>query len=146
MLIVSISSCNECGRSSALPSRFYELELNIQGHKNLTECVTEFLKVTFISCRVVFLSTARNHFGMLLRNIWFTRYDKWILIVVYQSITLSPVRPLVPLKGSFVRLLGGKWEDTWGSCVPYWNSENDQPAYRGHSFQMQRSHSLEHYR
>lgn len=42
------SSCNQCGRSSALPSRFYELELNIQGHKNLTECVTEFLKVNFI--------------------------------------------------------------------------------------------------
>ncbi|RVE72864.1 hypothetical protein OJAV_G00043450 [Oryzias javanicus] len=36
--------CNQCGRSSALPSRFYELELNIQGHKNLTECITEFLK------------------------------------------------------------------------------------------------------
>uniref|UniRef100_A0A8C5GT95 Ubiquitin carboxyl-terminal hydrolase 48 n=1 Tax=Gouania willdenowi TaxID=441366 RepID=A0A8C5GT95_GOUWI len=36
--------CNQCGRSSALPSRFYELELNIQGHKNLTECVTEFLE------------------------------------------------------------------------------------------------------
>lgn len=40
--------CNQCGRSSALPSRFYELELNIQGHKNLTECVTEFLKVTLL--------------------------------------------------------------------------------------------------
>lgn len=37
--------CNKCGRESPLPSRFYELELNIQGHKNLTECVTEFLKV-----------------------------------------------------------------------------------------------------
>lgn len=36
--------CNQCGRSSTLPSRFYELELNIQGHKNLTECITEFLK------------------------------------------------------------------------------------------------------
>ncbi|CAB1354090.1 unnamed protein product [Coregonus sp. 'balchen'] len=30
--------CNQCGRASPLPSRFYELELNIQGHKNLTEC------------------------------------------------------------------------------------------------------------
>ncbi|XP_056293514.1 ubiquitin carboxyl-terminal hydrolase 48 isoform X1 [Pseudoliparis swirei] len=39
-----VTVCNECGRSSALPSRFYELELNIQGNKNLTECVTEFLK------------------------------------------------------------------------------------------------------
>uniref|UniRef100_A0A3Q3QY39 Ubiquitin carboxyl-terminal hydrolase 48 n=1 Tax=Monopterus albus TaxID=43700 RepID=A0A3Q3QY39_MONAL len=39
-----VTVCNQCGRSSALPSRFYELELNIQGHKNLTECVTEFLK------------------------------------------------------------------------------------------------------
>uniref|UniRef100_A0A3P9K7M4 Ubiquitin carboxyl-terminal hydrolase 48 n=1 Tax=Oryzias latipes TaxID=8090 RepID=A0A3P9K7M4_ORYLA len=39
-----VTVCNQCGRSSALPSRFYELELNIQGHKNLTECITEFLK------------------------------------------------------------------------------------------------------
>uniref|UniRef100_A0A7N6B583 Ubiquitin carboxyl-terminal hydrolase 48 n=1 Tax=Anabas testudineus TaxID=64144 RepID=A0A7N6B583_ANATE len=39
-----VTVCNQCERSSALPSRFYELELNIQGHKNLTECVTEFLK------------------------------------------------------------------------------------------------------
>ncbi|XP_035770027.1 ubiquitin carboxyl-terminal hydrolase 48 isoform X1 [Neolamprologus brichardi] len=39
-----VTVCNQCGRSSALPSRFYELELNIQGHKSLTECVTEFLK------------------------------------------------------------------------------------------------------
>uniref|UniRef100_A0A671SSH2 Ubiquitin carboxyl-terminal hydrolase 48 n=1 Tax=Sinocyclocheilus anshuiensis TaxID=1608454 RepID=A0A671SSH2_9TELE len=39
-----VTVCNQCGRESPLPSRFYELELNIQGHKNLTECVTEFLK------------------------------------------------------------------------------------------------------
>uniref|UniRef100_A0A3Q3GML1 Ubiquitin carboxyl-terminal hydrolase 48 n=1 Tax=Labrus bergylta TaxID=56723 RepID=A0A3Q3GML1_9LABR len=43
-----VTFCNQCGRSSALLSRFYELELKIQGHKNLNECVTEFLKVTFI--------------------------------------------------------------------------------------------------
>ncbi|XP_028855208.1 ubiquitin carboxyl-terminal hydrolase 48 isoform X1 [Denticeps clupeoides] len=39
-----VTVCNQCSRASSLPSRFYELELNIQGHKNLTECVTEFLK------------------------------------------------------------------------------------------------------
>ncbi|XP_075996333.1 ubiquitin carboxyl-terminal hydrolase 48 isoform X2 [Genypterus blacodes] len=39
-----VTVCNTCGRASALPSKFLELELNIQGHKNLTECVTEFLK------------------------------------------------------------------------------------------------------
>uniref|UniRef100_UPI0037E73434 ubiquitin carboxyl-terminal hydrolase 48 isoform X2 n=1 Tax=Semicossyphus pulcher TaxID=241346 RepID=UPI0037E73434 len=39
-----VTVCNQCGRSSALLSKFYELELNIQGHKNLNECVTEFLK------------------------------------------------------------------------------------------------------
>ncbi|XP_037534462.1 ubiquitin carboxyl-terminal hydrolase 48, partial [Nematolebias whitei] len=39
-----VTVCNQCGRSSARPSRFYELELNIQGHKNLAECITEFLK------------------------------------------------------------------------------------------------------
>lgn len=39
-----VTVCNLCGRSSALSSRFYELELNIQGHKNLTDCIIEFLK------------------------------------------------------------------------------------------------------
>lgn len=39
-----VTVCNQCGRASSLPSRFYELELNIQGHKQLTDCVTEFLK------------------------------------------------------------------------------------------------------
>ncbi|XP_072571838.1 ubiquitin carboxyl-terminal hydrolase 48 isoform X3 [Paramormyrops kingsleyae] len=39
-----VTVCNQCGRSSLLPSRFYELELSIQGHKQLTECITEFLK------------------------------------------------------------------------------------------------------
>ncbi|KAG7279597.1 hypothetical protein CRUP_011690 [Coryphaenoides rupestris] len=39
-----VTVCNQCGRASPLPSRFYELELNIQGHKNLAECITEFLK------------------------------------------------------------------------------------------------------
>ncbi|KAJ8360631.1 hypothetical protein SKAU_G00171560 [Synaphobranchus kaupii] len=39
-----VTVCNQCGRASPLPSRFYELELNIQGHKQLTDCVTEFLK------------------------------------------------------------------------------------------------------
>lgn len=39
-----VTVCSQCGRASSRPSRYYELELNIQGHKNLTECVTEFLK------------------------------------------------------------------------------------------------------
>ncbi|KAL4658673.1 ubiquitin carboxyl-terminal hydrolase 48 isoform X1 [Arapaima gigas] len=39
-----VTVCNQCGRASLLPSRFYELELNIQGHKQLTDCITEFLK------------------------------------------------------------------------------------------------------
>ena len=47
-VLVSLYSCNQCGRASPLPSRFYELELNIQGHKNLTECITEFLKVPLV--------------------------------------------------------------------------------------------------
>lgn len=49
------SSCNQCGRESKLVSKFYELELNIQGHKQLTDCITEFLKVWagwFVSCAV----------------------------------------------------------------------------------------------
>ncbi|KAL2091610.1 hypothetical protein ACEWY4_013873 [Coilia grayii] len=43
-MISYVTICDQCGRSSCLPSRFYELELNIQGHKTLVECLTEFLK------------------------------------------------------------------------------------------------------
>ncbi|XP_077116588.1 ubiquitin carboxyl-terminal hydrolase 48 isoform X3 [Ranitomeya variabilis] len=39
-----VTVCSRCGRESRLLSMFYELELNIQGHKQLTDCVTEFLK------------------------------------------------------------------------------------------------------
>ncbi|XP_053136826.1 ubiquitin carboxyl-terminal hydrolase 48 isoform X3 [Hemicordylus capensis] len=39
-----VTVCNQCGRESKLISKFYELELNIQGHKQLSDCVTEFLK------------------------------------------------------------------------------------------------------
>uniref|UniRef100_A0A8C3T7W9 Ubiquitin carboxyl-terminal hydrolase 48 n=1 Tax=Chelydra serpentina TaxID=8475 RepID=A0A8C3T7W9_CHESE len=39
-----VTVCNQCGRESKLVSKFYELELNIQGHKQLTDCITEFLK------------------------------------------------------------------------------------------------------
>ncbi|XP_020857500.1 ubiquitin carboxyl-terminal hydrolase 48-like [Phascolarctos cinereus] len=39
-----VTVCNQCGRESKLFSKFYELELNIQGHKQLTDCITEFLK------------------------------------------------------------------------------------------------------
>ncbi|XP_052547662.1 ubiquitin carboxyl-terminal hydrolase 48 isoform X3 [Tympanuchus pallidicinctus] len=41
---VYVTVCNQCGRESRLVSKFYELELNIQGHKQLTDCLTEFLK------------------------------------------------------------------------------------------------------
>ncbi|XP_041275377.1 ubiquitin carboxyl-terminal hydrolase 48 isoform X7 [Onychostruthus taczanowskii] len=40
-----VTVCNQCGRESKLVSKFYELELNIQGHKQLTDCITEFLKL-----------------------------------------------------------------------------------------------------
>ncbi|KAM4704099.1 ubiquitin carboxyl-terminal hydrolase 48 isoform 2-T2 [Rhinophrynus dorsalis] len=39
-----VTICSQCGRESRLVSKFYELELNIQGHKQLTDCITEFLK------------------------------------------------------------------------------------------------------
>ncbi|XP_070812409.1 ubiquitin carboxyl-terminal hydrolase 48 isoform X3 [Pituophis catenifer annectens] len=39
-----VTVCNQCGRESKLISKFYELELNIQGHKQLSDCITEFLK------------------------------------------------------------------------------------------------------
>ncbi|XP_053725063.1 ubiquitin carboxyl-terminal hydrolase 48 [Synchiropus splendidus] len=39
-----VTVCNRCGRSSSVRSKFYELQLNIQGHKNIAECITEFLQ------------------------------------------------------------------------------------------------------
>ncbi|KAL4701072.1 hypothetical protein H8959_015076 [Pygathrix nigripes] len=39
-----VTVCSQCGRESKLLSKFYELELNIQGHKQLTDCISEFLK------------------------------------------------------------------------------------------------------
>ncbi|EHB07082.1 Ubiquitin carboxyl-terminal hydrolase 48 [Heterocephalus glaber] len=38
-----VTVCDQCGRESNLLSKFYELELNIQGHKQLTDCISEFL-------------------------------------------------------------------------------------------------------
>nr|XP_006811923.1 PREDICTED: ubiquitin carboxyl-terminal hydrolase 48-like [Saccoglossus kowalevskii] len=40
-----VTRCNTCGGISQRPSRFYELDLNIQGHKELSECLQEFLQV-----------------------------------------------------------------------------------------------------
>ena len=37
--------CNACGKYSRTESQFYELDLNIQGHLLLKECIKEFLKV-----------------------------------------------------------------------------------------------------
>uniref|UniRef100_A0A8C5PKN7 Ubiquitin carboxyl-terminal hydrolase 48 n=1 Tax=Leptobrachium leishanense TaxID=445787 RepID=A0A8C5PKN7_9ANUR len=39
-----VTICSQCSRESKLISKFYELELNIQGHKQLTDCISEFLK------------------------------------------------------------------------------------------------------
>ncbi|XP_053308478.1 ubiquitin carboxyl-terminal hydrolase 48 [Spea bombifrons] len=39
-----VTVCSLCGRESKCVSKFYELELNIQGHKQLTDCIAEFLK------------------------------------------------------------------------------------------------------
>ncbi|GFG35467.1 hypothetical protein Cfor_09123, partial [Coptotermes formosanus] len=39
-----VTKCQQCGTESAQPSLFYELELNIAGHKTLADCLEEFLK------------------------------------------------------------------------------------------------------
>ncbi|XP_069703026.1 ubiquitin carboxyl-terminal hydrolase 48-like isoform X2 [Periplaneta americana] len=39
-----VTKCQQCGTESARPSMFYELELNIAGHKTLADCLEEFLK------------------------------------------------------------------------------------------------------
>ena len=36
--------CHSCGNKSKRLSRFYELDLNIQGHTSLNQCIKEFLK------------------------------------------------------------------------------------------------------
>ncbi|CAH3038895.1 unnamed protein product, partial [Porites lobata] len=36
--------CHSCGNKSKRLSRFYELDLNIQGHSSLNQCIKEFLK------------------------------------------------------------------------------------------------------
>lgn len=39
-----ITECHSCGNKSKRLSRFYELDLNIQGHSSLHQCIKEFLK------------------------------------------------------------------------------------------------------
>src|SRR5215468_3425225 len=43
-LCVLSCRCQQCGTESAQPSLFYELELNIAGHKTIADCLEEFLK------------------------------------------------------------------------------------------------------
>ncbi|XP_066296136.1 ubiquitin carboxyl-terminal hydrolase 48-like [Branchiostoma lanceolatum] len=39
-----VTRCNRCFQASSRPSQFYELDLNIQGHADLSQCVEEFLQ------------------------------------------------------------------------------------------------------
>ncbi|KAL9971020.1 hypothetical protein ACROYT_G023497 [Oculina patagonica] len=39
-----VTECHSCGNKSKRLSRFYELDLNIQGHTSLNQCIKEFLK------------------------------------------------------------------------------------------------------
>ncbi|KAF0307914.1 Ubiquitin carboxyl-terminal hydrolase 48 [Amphibalanus amphitrite] len=39
-----VTRCNECLQESTCPSYFYELDLQIQGQKQLSDCLTEFLR------------------------------------------------------------------------------------------------------
>nr|XP_039273136.1 ubiquitin carboxyl-terminal hydrolase 48-like [Styela clava] len=38
------TTCNTCGNVSKCPSKFYELDLSIQGHKDVIQCLKEFFK------------------------------------------------------------------------------------------------------
>lgn len=49
--------CSNCGTASKRLSRFYELDLNIQGHMSLNQYIKEFLKVRFLLSCVFFIST-----------------------------------------------------------------------------------------
>ena len=44
-LYFHIVRCSKCGKQSQRNSTFYELDLNIQGNTNLSQCIKEFLKV-----------------------------------------------------------------------------------------------------
>lgn len=39
-----VTECHSCGNKSKKLSRFYELDLNIQGHSSLNQCIKEYLK------------------------------------------------------------------------------------------------------
>ncbi|XP_076800557.1 ubiquitin carboxyl-terminal hydrolase 48-like [Clavelina lepadiformis] len=39
-----VTTCQSCKMVNKTPSRFYELDLNIQGHKDLKSCILEFLQ------------------------------------------------------------------------------------------------------
>lgn len=71
--------CDKCTRSSSLPSRFYELELNIQGNKNLTECLTEFLKVNILllneEMRVLFCDFSFS-------------FEEWFFLIVFVCVSV----------------------------------------------------------
>ena len=49
-LSLSLSRCEGCKAVSAVDSQFYELELNIKGHKMLSECLAEFFQVLASCC------------------------------------------------------------------------------------------------
>lgn len=107
--------CNKCGRESPLPSRFYELELNIQGHKNLTECVTEFLKVTAnipVPDSSIFLckSDIRG-----LNVVFLTLFRRKSLMVIIATIVRAVrVNRTLPVGSSFRVFLA---HSTFNSCV-----------------------------
>ncbi|OWF55603.1 ubiquitin carboxyl-terminal hydrolase 48-like [Mizuhopecten yessoensis] len=39
-----VTTCSQCGNSSQCPSKFYELDLSIRGHKTLEDSLKDFLK------------------------------------------------------------------------------------------------------
>uniref|UniRef100_A0A8C0JE22 Ubiquitin carboxyl-terminal hydrolase 48 n=1 Tax=Chelonoidis abingdonii TaxID=106734 RepID=A0A8C0JE22_CHEAB len=68
-----VTVCNQCGRESKLISKFYELELNIQGHKQLTDCITEFLKVPTPMESYCFCSTHKALVSLPSHNLFLNR-------------------------------------------------------------------------
>ena len=49
-ILSSIFRCQNCQNRSKRLSRFYELDLNLQGHSSLNQCIKEFLKVCCRFC------------------------------------------------------------------------------------------------
>ena len=77
---ISFFRCLKCGNKSKRLSRFYELDLNIQGHLSLNQCIKEFLKVAYKAFTFIIIL-----FALLLLKVYNTHvkfiYINFVLVL-----------------------------------------------------------------